>query len=138
MNIKNLFRVMSLILGLTFFAPAQNPKPTASPGVVGEVTVTATKANIDPVYTEFRKLTESPNAFSGEYGSVNNFVLKRDAATFTLRSGEIYFLTPRREKRPARSLSATAKCRSHRRLMRKRKCSNSLLTRRSLKNNFLS
>src|SRR4030095_11172894 len=27
------------------------------------------------------------------YASVNNLVLKRDAATFTLKSGEIYFLT---------------------------------------------
>jgi len=98
MKIKNLFKVLSLILGITFFAQAQDPKPTATPRVVGEVTVTATKANIDPVYVELRKLSESPNAFSGEYVSVNNLVLKRDAATFTLRSGEIYFLTPAQGK----------------------------------------
>ncbi len=98
MKTKNLLKVLSLILGFTFFAHAQDPKPTATPRVVGEVTVTATKANIDPVYTELRKLSESPNAFSGEYASVNNLVLKRDAATFTLRSGEIYFLAPAQGK----------------------------------------
>src|SRR5205085_8252943 len=41
-----------------------------------------------------RKLSDDKTAFSGEYATVSNLVLKRDAATFTLRSGEIYFLTP--------------------------------------------
>ncbi|MGI8494496.1 MAG: hypothetical protein ACR2L1_04175, partial [Pyrinomonadaceae bacterium] len=77
------------------FGHSQTPTPTPTPpNVVGEVTVTATKANVDPVYVKFRKMSEAPNAFSGEYAAVNNLVLQRDAATFTLRSGEIYFLTP--------------------------------------------
>ncbi len=56
------------------------------------VTVTATgaKANADPVYGQLRLQGESP--FSGDYAQVNGLVLKRDAATFTLRSGELYFL----------------------------------------------
>jgi Carboxypeptidase regulatory-like domain/Peptidase family M1 domain len=57
------------------------------------VTVTATgiKANADPVYGQLRTLADSPQAFS-DYAQVNGLVLKRDAATFTLRSGELYFL----------------------------------------------
>jgi len=61
--------------------------------VVGEVTVTATKANTDAAYLELRKQSENANAFSGDYAAVNNLILKRDAASFNLRSGEIYFLT---------------------------------------------
>ncbi|HEX9929618.1 MAG TPA: M1 family aminopeptidase [Pyrinomonadaceae bacterium] len=100
MKIKNLFVVFSVILCFAFSARAQDPQPspTETPRVVGEVTIKATKANIDPVYTELRKLSEAPNAFSGEYASVNNLVLKRDAATFTLRSGEMYFLAPAQGK----------------------------------------
>jgi hypothetical protein len=58
-----------------------------------EATVTVSagglKPNADPVYAQLRQtadLTES--------ASVNNLVLKRDAATFTLKSGELYFLKP--------------------------------------------
>jgi len=53
------------------------------------VTVSATGANSDPIYQKLRA-----DAFSGEYATVSNLVLKRDAATFTLRSGEIHFLAP--------------------------------------------
>lgn len=58
------------------------------------VTVTATgaKANADPVYGQLRQQGASPQEFSGEYAQVSGLVLKRDAATFTLRSGEVYFL----------------------------------------------
>ena len=94
MKIKVSFRSVVLLLCLGVFAYAQNPSPTPTPKIVGEVTVTATKANIDPVYAEFRKLSEASGSFSGEYATVNNLVLKRDAATITLRSGEVYFLTP--------------------------------------------
>lgn len=58
------------------------------------VTVSAASANNDPIYQKLRNLLKQPNAFSGEYATVNNFVLKRDAATFTLRSGEVHFLSP--------------------------------------------
>ena len=46
-------------------------------------------ANSDPVYQQLRHLED----FS-TFASVNNLVLKRDAATFTLKTGEIYFASP--------------------------------------------
>ena len=63
-----------------------------------ETVVTATtsgiKANVDPIYQQLRKKSASADAFSDDVATVNNLVLKRDAATFLLRSGEIYFLAP--------------------------------------------
>ncbi|HEX8353882.1 MAG TPA: carboxypeptidase regulatory-like domain-containing protein [Pyrinomonadaceae bacterium] len=56
------------------------------------VTATGTKANADPVYGQLRQQGESPQEFAGDYAQVGGLVLKRDAATFTLRSGELYFL----------------------------------------------
>lgn len=92
MKVKVFIKNIAVLCLLAVAGYAQTPTPT--PKVVGEVTITATKANIDPVYTELRKLSENPTSFSGEYATVNNLEIKRDAATFTLRSGEIYFLTP--------------------------------------------
>ena len=61
----------------------------------GAVEVKATtKPNEDPVYQQLRQQAESAQDFAGEYATVNNLVLKRDAATFTLHSGEVYFLPP--------------------------------------------
>ena len=93
MKINVFFKSVIALFCLAAGGYAQNPTPTP-PNVVGEVTVTATKANSDPVYTKFRKLSEAPNSFGGDYATVNNLVLKRDAATFTLKNGELYFLTP--------------------------------------------
>lgn len=64
--------------------------------VEAAVTTAATpiKANIDPVYQELRQKSASADSFSGDAAVVNNLVLKRDAATFTLKSGELYFLAP--------------------------------------------
>jgi hypothetical protein len=59
-----------------------------------EVKATGPKPNEDPLYQKLRQQAESAQEFSGEYATVNNLVIKRDAATFTLRSGEIYFLPP--------------------------------------------
>ncbi|HEX3559993.1 MAG TPA: carboxypeptidase regulatory-like domain-containing protein [Pyrinomonadaceae bacterium] len=52
------------------------------------------KPNEDPVYRQLRDQADSAQDFAGEYAAVNNLVFKRDAATFTLRSGEVYFLPP--------------------------------------------
>ncbi|MDQ2855613.1 MAG: hypothetical protein M3R68_04735, partial [Acidobacteriota bacterium] len=41
-----------------------------------------------------RLQSKSEQSFTGNYASVNNLVLRRDAAVFTLKSGEVYFLTP--------------------------------------------
>ena len=57
------------------------------------VPATALRANSDPVYQQLRQQAKGDD-FSGAYAVVNNLVLKRDAATFTLRSGELYFLPP--------------------------------------------
>jgi Carboxypeptidase regulatory-like domain/Peptidase family M1 domain len=56
------------------------------------VSASGTKANSDSVYMQLRQKSASQDAFSGSVATVNNLVLKRDAATFTLRSGELYFL----------------------------------------------
>ncbi len=61
---------------------AQNGK------AVGEVTVYAD----DPVYKNLRALSSAPNAFAGDYAAVNNLVLTKDKAIFTLQNGEFYFL----------------------------------------------
>jgi hypothetical protein len=64
-------------------------------GAVG-VTVSANglKGNSDPLYMQLRQKAVSQDAFSSSVASINNLVLKRDAATFTLKSGEVYFMSP--------------------------------------------
>jgi hypothetical protein len=61
--------------------------------VEAAVTVTAPtiKPNSDPTYQQLRQQAKTAAEFGGSFATVNNLVLKRDAATFTLRSGEIYF-----------------------------------------------
>ena len=64
--------------------------------VEAEVKVAAAgqKGNLDPVYQSLRQLGRNDQAFAGDYAVVNNLLLKRDAANFTLKSGELYFITP--------------------------------------------
>ena len=61
---------------------------------LAETTVTVRpsgpKPNSDPVYTRLRAQPRE----AGPAFSVNNLVLKRDAATFTLKSGELVFMPP--------------------------------------------
>jgi carboxypeptidase family protein/peptidase M1-like protein len=54
----------------------------------------AQKGNLDPVYQSLRQLGRNDQDFAGNYAVVNNLKLKRDAANFTLKSGELYFITP--------------------------------------------
>src|SRR5215212_4885842 len=54
---------------------------------------TGQKGNQDPVYQSLRQLGKGDD-FAGNYAVVNNLKLKRDAANFTLKSGELYFITP--------------------------------------------
>ena len=61
--------------------------------VEAEVKVAGSKANQDPVYQSLRQLGKGED-FTGSYAVVNNLKLKRDAAVFTLKSGELYFITP--------------------------------------------
>jgi hypothetical protein len=58
------------------------------------------KANADSTYQQIRQQASGPNSFDSS-ATVNNLVLKRDAATFTLRTGEIYFLAPVEGRRTA-------------------------------------
>jgi carboxypeptidase family protein/peptidase M1-like protein len=51
------------------------------------------KANSDPLYQQLRQQAKTDQEFAGPYATVSNLVLQRDAAKFTLKSGEIYFVT---------------------------------------------
>jgi carboxypeptidase family protein/peptidase M1-like protein len=55
---------------------------------------TGLKGNTDPVYQSLRQLGHGDQDFAGPYAVVNNLHLKRDAGNFTLKSGELYFITP--------------------------------------------
>lgn len=59
-----------------------------------KVATGAMKGNLDPIYQSLRMLAKTDQDFGGSYATVNNLILKRDAATFTMKSGEIYFLAP--------------------------------------------
>ena len=63
--------------------------------VEASVSVTAgqLKANTDSVYQSLRLQTRGEQDFVS-YATVNNLVLKREGATFTLKTGEVYFLAP--------------------------------------------
>src|SRR5690242_7956169 len=78
--------LMQLFVASFLSVNAQDqPKP-----ITAEVTVAATDAN----YTALRGDSSASDSFSGEYAAVTDLVLKRDAGTFVLKSGEIYFLKP--------------------------------------------
>jgi hypothetical protein len=58
------------------------------------VTTQGLKPNSDPIYQQLRLQTRAAQGFAESYATVNNLTLKREGATFVLRSGEIYFLAP--------------------------------------------
>lgn len=62
--------------------------------VEAEVKVTTVKGNVDPVYQSLRQLGRNEQDFGGPYAVVNNLLVKRDAANFMLKSGELYFIAP--------------------------------------------
>ncbi len=66
-------------------APIESSVNVPAPGL---------KANADPVYQQLRQLGKTDGDFGGAFATVTNLVLKRDAATFTLKSGEVYFTPP--------------------------------------------
>lgn len=61
--------------------------------VEAQVKITGQKGNQDPIYQSLRQLGKGDD-FAGNYAVVNNLQLKRDAANFNLKSGELYFITP--------------------------------------------
>lgn len=84
MNFRALV-VSLLVLSFITAVTAQDDKK-----VLAEVTVSAA----DAVYTAVRAQSAEPGAFGGEYATVNNLVLKKDAGVFTLQTGSIYFSKP--------------------------------------------
>ena len=62
---------------------------TLSLGICSAQTSTPTAPNSDPTYQQLRNL-----GLGGEAVSVNNLTLRRDAATFHLRSGTVCFVPP--------------------------------------------
>ena len=88
MNIRKVLSNLFIFALLVSFSIAQNKAAESG----NEILETSEKANSDVVYKELRTLSEDISSFSGEYASVNNFVLKKDEALFTFRNGEIYFL----------------------------------------------
>jgi len=62
--------------------------------VEAEVKVSTVKGNLDPIYQSLRQLGRNDQDFAGSYAVVNNLQLKRDAANFNLKSGELYFIAP--------------------------------------------
>ena len=76
----------AVIVCLCFCTIQSNAQDEKKP--LGEVTVYAQ----DPIYKALRDLSSAHDSFSGAYAIVNNLVLQKDVAVFTLRSGEIYFL----------------------------------------------
>ena len=58
------------------------------------IAAAAMKANADPIYQVLRQQGKADQDFSGPYATVNNLMLKREGASFNLRSGELYFLAP--------------------------------------------
>jgi hypothetical protein len=62
--------------------------------VEAAITVAGFKPNVDPVYQQLRQMGKTDADFAGPFATVNNLVLQRDAAVFTLRSGEVYFAPP--------------------------------------------
>ena len=59
-----------------------------------QVKVATQKGNTDPVYQSLRQLGRNDQDFAGDYAVVNNLQIQRDAARFTLKSGELYFIAP--------------------------------------------
>jgi hypothetical protein len=86
---------IALFLLSSVFAqtPTPTPSPSPTPNVVGEVNVTTTFANSDPLYQEIRRSFET-RKFSDNCFVVNNMTLQKDQGTFLFKTGEIYFLEP--------------------------------------------
>src|SRR6185369_15070644 len=80
-NLVSLSVLLTLVCALAAFSQDEPKKVTA------EVTVYAN----DPVYKELRSLSSATDVFSGDYATVNNLALKKDAGVFLLKSGEVYF-----------------------------------------------
>ncbi len=78
--------VLALFVTLpAFLLPAQDLGQRPAPPAVAA----GQQPNSDPTYQQLRNV-----GLSGEVAAANNLVLKRDAGTFTFRSGSFQFLAP--------------------------------------------
>lgn len=59
--------------------------------VEATVTISTAKANSDTTYQQLRQQAKAAGDFGGPFATVHDLVIRRDAAIFTLKSGEIYF-----------------------------------------------
>ena len=71
------FPILGMFVSLTAFGQAPASTPAAN------------LPNSDPVYRQLRQIS-----IGSESSAVNNLILKRDAGTFTFRTGTFYFLAP--------------------------------------------
>ena len=81
---SRVYSLMLFVCALVLPIFGQNEPKT----VTAEVTVYAN----DPIYKSLRTDSSLPDAFSGDFATVSDLVLKKDAGIFNLKSGEIYFL----------------------------------------------
>ncbi|HEV7643212.1 MAG TPA: M1 family aminopeptidase [Pyrinomonadaceae bacterium] len=88
--------ILLCLLVLAFFSTsvsAQDPRPSETPRIVGEVTVTAKEANSDLVYKELKVSSLDRNSFD-DCVQVSNLNMKKDRGIFVFKSGDICFRTP--------------------------------------------
>ena len=99
--------VYSVVISATGFSDARKESVKVDEGATAQVDLrleiapieanvtvaSAKKPNTDPVYQALRQQGKAED-FSGPYATVNNLVLKKEAGSFTLRAGELYFLAP--------------------------------------------
>jgi len=92
MNKKILVIAISLLTFQPILASATRLEPiesSATSMVTAGTEEKSAKANSDPTYVQLRSLR-----LSGEYATVENLVLTRDAATITFKEGRLFFLSP--------------------------------------------
>ena len=58
------------------------------------IVAVSARRNSDAIYQQLRQQAKGDRDFAGPFATVNNLVLKRERAIFTLHSGEIYFAPP--------------------------------------------
>jgi len=84
---------LSFLIAASFVVQAERRDLETVAANQGPATPQDLKSNSDPFYQQLRQQAQNAEDFAA-FASVNNLALKRDAATFTLKSGELYFALP--------------------------------------------
>lgn len=82
----SLLSFQPILASTTRLEPKESPRAAATGASTEEMSA---RANSDPIYSQLRAAK-----LSGEYASVENFVLTRDAAKITFTEGRLFFLSP--------------------------------------------